>query len=224
MLPMLFAVAGTAVILLASEYLCQKRILKGEFARKFVHIITATFAAFWPLFLSFPQIAILSVLFVVVLVIVKKLNLFTSLKSARRATYGEIWYAVGIGASALIFQDAAVYAIAVLHMALADGFAAVVGVAAKKKTTIFKFNGHTKTIIGSTTFFVISYALNLVYWFALEGSVLNSGGMSVMTPIIFSIVSSTLLTLVEIISPKGSDNVIVPLLAGSLLVIFQTLI
>jgi dolichol kinase len=132
MFGLLLALAGTAIILLLGEYLWRKKILKGEFARKFVHISCATFVAFWPLFISHNLIAAISLLFVLVLLIVKKYKLFKSLRSVQRATYGEIWYALGIGLSALIFNSDAVFAVAVLTMALADGFAAVVGVSFKK--------------------------------------------------------------------------------------------
>ena len=105
MVGMLLAGAGTAAILCIGEWLWQKKILKGEYARKFVHITAATFAVTWPLFISRPGIALLSVIFAAALVTVKKLKLFRSVHAVRRATYGEIWYAISIGLMALIFQD-----------------------------------------------------------------------------------------------------------------------
>lgn len=216
MLQMLFAIAGTAGVLILSEILCQKRILKGEFARKFVHIVTATFAAFWPLFLSFEQIALLSLIFVAVLIIVKQLKLFTSLKSVKRATYGEIWYALGIGVTALIFQNAQIFAVAILTMALADGFAAVVGVGMGKKARRFKINGHQKTWAGTATFLLISFTLNAIYWFVLNPSALSADVTNAVLPLILSGLAATILTCAELLSPKGSDNVIVPVLAGFL--------
>lgn len=155
---MLWAIAGTAIILVAGEYLWYKQILKGEYARKFVHITTATFAAFWPLIMSRYQIVLLSFLFMIVLVIVKKLNLFKSLRGIHRTTYGEIWYAVGIALSAVLFIENAVYAIAVLHMALADGFAAIVGVGMGKKAKKFTYNGSKKSIEGTLTFLAVSFS------------------------------------------------------------------
>lgn len=211
----LLAVFGTGVILLSGEYLWQKEILKGEFARKYVHIGCATFAAFWPLFLSRNQIVFMSLLFVIVLVAVKQLNIFGSLRGIRRTTYGELWYAMGIGACAVLFANDAIYAIAVLHMALADGFAAVVGVGLGKKAKKFKFKTSTKSVQGSLTFMLVSLLLNLVYWVFLA-----TAQYSIASPIVYvlySLTSSMLLSIVEIVAPKGSDNVIVPVTAGFLL-------
>lgn len=217
MLPMLLACAGTGVILLTGEYLSRKRILKGEFARKFVHILTATFVAFWPLFLTHYQIASLSLVFVAMVVVVKKFKLLRSFKAVKRATYGEIWYALGIGIVALLFQSDAIFTIAILQMALADGFAAVVGVGLGKKAIRYRYKNINKSIAGSLTFLLISFTLNLVYWLSIGAGALSAGTVSPVLPVLLSASSAILLTFTEIIAPKGSDNVIVPVLAATLL-------
>lgn len=211
----LLAVFGTAVVLLSGEYLWQKEILKGEFARKYVHIGCATFAAFWPLFLSRNQIVFMSLAFVVVLVAVKQLNIFGSLRGIKRTTYGELWYALGIGVCAVLFANDAIYAIAVLHVALADGFAAVVGVGLGKRAKNFKFKGSTKSLEGTMTFITISFVLNAVYWVGFAGHQFDID-RPIIVPI-YSLVSALILSVIEIVSPKGSDNVIVPVSAGFLL-------
>jgi len=214
MIGILIAASGTAFILLLGEYLWQKRILKGEYARKFVHILAATYAASWPFFISRISIALLSAIFILSLVIIKKTGLFRSMHSIKRATYGEIWYAVGIGVLALVFKDNLVYAVAVLHMALADGFAAIVGVSLNKNAKKFVFNGYTKSIAGSFTFLLISFLLNIFYWTVVAHPTLVTLNLS---PAIYSLISAMALSLAEIVSPKGSDNIIVPALAGFLL-------
>ncbi|HUD81351.1 MAG TPA: hypothetical protein VMR08_01845, partial [Patescibacteria group bacterium] len=213
---MLFAASGTAALLLIGEWLWRKKITKGEIARKFVHITAATFAAFWPLFMNRNDIVILSLLFVAALVVIKKLHIFNSLHSVQRATYGEIWYAISIGVIALVFKDDVIYAIAILHLALADGFAAVIGAGLAKRARNFRFRGCRKSIAGTLTFLIISFALNLSYWaFATHYPINNSG--IYLSPILYSLLSAALLAGTEISAPKGSDNVIVPLLAGGLL-------
>jgi len=213
---MILAAAGTAAILIVGEWLWQKRILKGEFARKFVHILTATFAAFWPLFISRTNIALLSVIFIIALIVVKELKIFNSIRSIKRVTFGEIWYAVGISACALLFKDNTIYAIAVLHMALADGFAAVVGVGLAKKAKNFYFHKSRKSLAGTATFILISFSLNISYWLYFSHFSLSNSAIY-LSPFLYSIICAGILGGVEVISPKGSDNVIIPLLAGVLL-------
>jgi dolichol kinase len=212
----LLAAAGTAAILLIGEYLWQKRILKGEFARKFVHILAAAYAAFWPLFVPLQGILLLGLIFIAVLITVKHLKIFNSVRSIKRVTYGEIWYVAGICASALLFKDHTIYAIAILSMALADGFAAIVGVALNKKAKNFHFMGYRKSVAGSLTFVVISFTLNMYYWVIHMEYPMYGRGI-IVYPIAYSALSALVLAGVEIMSPNGSDNVVVPLIAGTLL-------
>ena len=214
---MVIAIVGTGLILLLGELLWKKRKLKGEYARKFVHILTATFAAFWPLIMNRYQIVIISLLFIFVVIGVKKLKLFKSLRSIRRATYGEIWYAVGIGLTAVLFQSNAVYAIAILHMALADGFAAIVGVGLSTRNNRFKYNGSRKSIEGSLTFVAVSFLLNATYW-AWFAQHPVAGGSAILIAL-YSLTTAVALSGLEIASPKGSDNVIIPVAAGIFLMI-----
>jgi dolichol kinase len=210
---MLFATAVTAAILLIGEWLWRKKITKGEIARKFVHISVATFAAFWPFFMSRFQIVCLGLIFVAVLVVIKQFRIFRSLHSIKRATYGDIWYALGICLVALLFKDNAIYAIAVLHMALADGFAAVVGVGLARKARIFYFRGCRKSVAGTATFFIISFLLNMGYWLIAAHQPVTYGSIFVL----YSLLAACLLAATEITAPKGSDNVIVPFLSGTIL-------
>lgn len=216
MIGLMLAAAGTASALLLGEWLWQKRILKGEYARKFVHITVATFAAFWPLLVTRPQIVFLNFVFICALIVIKKLGLFKSIQSAKRASYGEIWYAIGISLCAILFQDNVIYAVAVLHMALADGFAAIIGTKLEHKAIHFSFRSSRKSCYGTLTFIVISFALNLSYWVFSSNNSLESIGIC-MSPIIYSALAAVLLALIEVISPRGSDNVIVPLGAGFIL-------
>jgi dolichol kinase len=215
MLGFLFAAAGTAAILIIGELLWRAKIFRGENARKFIHIATATYAAFWPFFVERYYIAGLSLVFILALLTVKRLKIFKSIRAVKRSSYGEIWYAVSIGALALVFKQNYVFMIAVLHLALADGFAAIIGKYMAKKAVNFNFNRSRKSLAGSATFFIVSFILNLAYWTLVPNVSLDS--LQALSPIFYSMVSAMLLSAVEIIAPKGSDNVAVPFAAAVLL-------
>jgi phytol kinase len=216
MVGLFLAAAGTALILLVGEKLWQNKTLKGESARKFIHIAAATYAAFWPYFVTRRDIALLSLVFILALIIIKRLKIFKSMRSVRRTTYGEIWYALSIGLLALVFKDNVIYTVAVLHMALADGFAAVVGISLAKNAKNFRFQGSRKSCAGTATFILVSFILNLSYWL-LASRVSLSGSLLNVSPILYSILSAIMLSITEIVSTKGSDNVVVPFAAGILL-------
>lgn len=217
MLELIFAVSGVGLILILGEILWRLKITKGEYARKFVHILTAIFAASWALFMDNQTIILVSMIVVAVVIIVNTYNLFPSIHSIKRATYGEIWFPLGIGVSALIFANPYVYALAVLHMGLADGMAAVVGVSMGKRAGRFTIAGNTKSIAGTLTFIVISFSLYLAYWFYYTAVPVFSENPA--QAVFISLSSALIVATVELVAPKGSDNVLVPLSAGLLAVL-----
>lgn len=216
MLGFLIAACGMAAILLVGELLWRKKIMKGENARKFVHILAAAYAAFWPYFVERPYILLLSLVFVAALIAIKKLHIFNSIQGVKRATYGEVLFALSIGLSAVLIRDNAIYTIALLHLALADGLAAIVGIGMAKRAKNFIFNGCRKSIAGSTTFLLVSLGLNLFYWFVIFGYDFPNFNLA-LSPGLYSLLSAITLTLTEIISPNGSDNFTIPIVSGLLL-------
>src|SRR6185436_5556240 len=123
------AVAVVFLILVFAEYLSRYKGVHSELTRKIVHVLVGMFVAFWPFFLSWQQIQVLSLLFLVVVVISIKLNIFGSIHAVSRNKMGEVLFAVIIGLLAFISSDPWIFAAAMLHLSLADGLAAVIGLA-----------------------------------------------------------------------------------------------
>lgn len=189
----------TFIILCFAELGWRRGWLRNEFGRKFVHILVGSFVAFWPLFLSWYQIIFLSAAFVVVVIGSKYLNIFHAIHSVQRPTWGEIFFAVSVGLLALLTRDGWMYMAALLHMSLADGLAAIIGTRFGKRTT-YTVLGHTKSLIGSATFFIISVAILVGY----------SIGTDTYISLAVLLGTSLIATLLENISPRGFDNITVP--------------
>lgn len=200
------AVGVVLALLLLSEWGWRKHWLHGEVGRKFVHITVGTFVAFWPYFLDWTEIRLLSLAFFVVVLASMHLGVFKAIGSVQRPTYGEIFFALSVGLLTLITTSKGVYAAAILQMALADGFAAIVGgkYGVQNKYHLF---GRTKSLVGSLTFFVVSLALLIGY------SQFSDNGL------IWQYVLACALgaTLLENIAALGFDNLLVPLAVGLLL-------
>lgn len=194
------------VLLMGSELWWRKKQPHNELSRKFVHITVGSFAAFWPWFLSWRQILFLSAAFLVVIGISRYLNLFQAIHAVERATWGEVYFAISVGALALLTHDRLLYMAALLHMSLADGLAAVVGVHFGKSNSYTVFH-HAKSIIGTVTFFVVSLAILFGY------TALRHGGV----PIVDVVVLSAAATAIENLAVFGLDNVVVPLLVAFVL-------
>lgn len=198
-LPIALVCLTVFIALLWAEIGRRKRWLSNELGRKSVHITVGSFVAFWPLFLSWPQIIGLSIAFIVGIVVSRMFNIFSAIHSVQRPTWGEVYFAAAVGLLAFVTQDGWVYMAALLHMALADGLAAVFGVEFGKRSKYVVF-GHAKSLVGSATFFIVSLGIIGGYSYAND---------VIVSPVIFGVIA-LMATALENVSPKGFDNITVP--------------
>lgn len=196
------------VLLIGNEFWWRKKRIHSELSRKFIHITVGSFVAFWPFFLDWDQIKILSIAFVVVVLISKQLNVFQAIHSVNRPTRGEIFFALAVGAIALITEDKWIYMAAVLQMSLADGLAAIIGTryGKSRRYTVF---GHVKSIYGTTTFFVTSILILLGYAY-FAGAPLE---------ILALIGLAAAASVIENVGVEGIDNLLVPVLVAYVLTV-----
>jgi phytol kinase len=206
-MPLLFiaAVALIFLVLCASEFWWRKRKPDSELSRKFIHLSVGSFVAFWPFFLSWTEIRLLSLSFVIVVLISKWLKIFQAIHSVQRPTQGEIYFALVVGLLTFVTHSKGIYAAGLLQMSLADGLAAVVGVRYGKKQRYNVFH-HPKSVIGTLTFFVISFVLLIGY--STLSTAISPGcliGLSIGA------------TALENLAVGGLDNLLVPFLVALVL-------
>lgn len=193
-------VVFTLAVLLFAEWLSRAKHFHSELTRKFVHIVVGTMVAFWPFVLSWGKIQLLSAAFLIVILLSTKFNIFRSIHAVKREAYGEIAFALAIGFLAFICTSKWIFAASMLALSLADGMAAVIGTIYGRKNG-YKVFGRQKSIIGTTTFFVIAFLIVSVYG-------IFSGGHSSLAMLFFL---PLLATAAENLS-GGFDNIVIPVL------------
>lgn len=196
-------------ILVIAEFGVREGWLKNEFGRKFVHITVGSFVAFWPLMLEWSQIIILSLAFIAVIAVSKWLRLFSAIHSVQRPTWGEIYFALTVGILAFVTQDGWIYMAALLHMSLADGLAAIIGIRYGKRGR-YLILGHMKSVVGTLTFLIVSLGI-------LAGYIVGAD-TQLAWPLIAAIALGA--TVLENVSARGLDNLTVPLWVALMLVLF----
>ncbi|HVX47833.1 MAG TPA: hypothetical protein VHA05_00545 [Candidatus Saccharimonadales bacterium] len=194
------------LLLLIGELWWRKQKLNTEFTRKFVHITVGTFVAFWPFFLTWQEIRFLSLAFLIVVGASKYLKVFRAIHTVQRPTWGELFFALAVGAVTFITQDKWIYAAALLQMSLADGFAAVMGTRYGQRFRYIVF-GHAKSILGTFTFLVVSAAI--LAWFARES------GQHLKWTFILDL--SVVASMIENVGVAGLDNLLVPVVVAAAL-------
>ncbi len=188
------------IALVTSEALWRAKILRGEAARKSLHIVIGSYVATWPFYISFSEIQLISAALLVVVLLSRHLKIFHAIIDIKRATWGDILYAIGIGLTATLTDQPWIFAIAILHMSLCDGLAGLIGSQFGKKSR-YTILGQPKSWLGSLVFMVASFAVLSIL---VPGNLLPSlGSYIIFIPIVA--------TLIESIGVYGTDNLMVPL-------------
>jgi phytol kinase len=124
----------------------------------------------------------------------------------QRPTGGELYFALAVGLVTLVTRNKWIYLAALAQMSLADGLAAVMGTRYGKQS--YLVFGHTKSIMGTLTFFAVSLMILGAY---TQLAAVHLGP-------VFVVAAAALAALVENLGVRGLDNLLVPLFIAALLV------
>jgi phytol kinase len=191
----IFATIGVSTLLSRLKW------LDGEGSRKFIHIAVGHW---WFIAMAFFESAlwasVVPLSFVIINYLSYKYTFFKAMeRSGGKEDLGTVYYAVALLILAYLsfsFNQAYLGGIGILTMAYADGFAAIVGKRFPSKRLI-----HNKTLAGSATVFVMSGAVAFVFLSLYQPNQL----------FIHVGVLATAATLIELFSPRGFDNLTLPL-------------
>ncbi len=205
MIRLLIAIAGVGAVLVVVEFLRATKLVRHpETLRKLVHILTGVFAASWAFFLPIYYIQIISITLLLVVLVSKHFSVFRSVHNISRLSYGEELFPVGIFLCATLANSEWIYMAAILHLGLADGVAALMGMRRARRFK-YKVFGQTKSLLGSATFYAVS--LMIVTGVMAADAVHLTG----VTPFVLLWLPAAV-TAVESFAVFGTDNLLVPLL------------
>lgn len=215
MVSLFLALGAVFLLLVMAEYLRRKNIIKGEISRKFVHITVGSFVAFWPFFLTWNEIRLMCVAFIVVVLIDRHLHVLKSVHSVKRKTVGDILFPVGIGLATYISSSPWIFTIAVLHLSLGDGIAAIIG-QTKGRNFAYTIFRQKKSTAGNVAFWLVSVMLTSALLLFMPVELTH-----VALPLLFILPITT--TILESLSIFGMDNVTVPAYVALALSMLQSI-
>lgn len=196
------------VIILTAKLVEKKGV---EASRKYIHIMLANW---WFIFMYFFNnvffASFVPATFVVINYISYKKDLIKVMErsEAEKDGLGTVYYAISLLVLSIltyVFNLSPMVGLCgILIMGYGDGLAGVLG--RKIKSKEYHIGGGKKTLAGSLTMLCISFAIAAVLFF-LVGTTIWYGK---------AILLAVLITIVEAVSVKGTDNLTVPLLAALL--------
>ncbi|GJQ61903.1 MAG: membrane protein [Melioribacteraceae bacterium] len=187
--------------------------------RKLLHFVAITVSAVVPLLLStYIFLKLITLISAILVVISVSSGTLDSIRKDDDKSWGILYFALFYTVSVFILPPGffPYLAVGLLILAVSDSLAALSGSSTKKMKYILTVE---KSYLGSFIFFVSSFIISWlfpVYFSELFG--LESFDQSYL--LIFAFVVSVLLTLIEALSTKGIDNLLIPLFGTILSVIF----
>lgn len=183
-----------------------------EASRKFIHIMLSNW---WFIAMFFFKntfwAAVGPFCFIIINYISYKSNLISVMEREKQDGLGTVYYAISLFLMVIftfgIIKRPEIGLCATLIMGYGDGLASIMGKTVKSYE--YKIGDTKKTVAGSATMFIITFVLIAVFL------------SSIASPlwILKSIIIASILTVVEAVSIKGTDNLTVPVIATLLLAI-----
>jgi phytol kinase len=191
-----------------AEILYYKCKMKAGVTRQIVHIGTGLLCILFPVMLHDHWfVLVLCGSFAICLFLSLQLNFLRSINAIDRISYGSLLYPLAVYGCYIAydyFDDLLFFYLPVLTLGISDPLAAIFG----KQWPYGKFhiNHDTKTVTGSSAFFLSSLvlAITLFYFF-------SPGHNSISRLLSISLLIAVSATFSEAVSIKGLDNITVPL-------------
>lgn len=205
---LIVSIVFIAVIMLAGR-LFEKA--GKEASRKFIHIMLSNWWIIAMVFFESPWIAaLMPAIFVVINYASYKMNLIKVMErdaeDENKESMGTVYYAISLLVLSLItfgpLKNPLIGLCGIAVMGYGDGLAAVIGQSVKSPE--YRVMGNKKTVAGSITMFFVTLLI-------IAGFLQYSSAEYIA---IKSILIASLMTVVEAISIKGTDNITVPLLTS----------
>lgn len=189
-----------------------------EASRKFIHIMLGNWWFIAMFFFTNVWFAIfVPATFVIINYLSYKYNIIKVMERDEKDGLGTVYYAVTLLILAIvsfgIFKNPILGLIPNLIMAYGDGLAAIIGKIAKSKR--YKLGNSKKSFAGSLTMFIIATGLIGGYLMYMKPEIF---WQSAHWPLI-SIMMAFIITAIEAISSKGTDNITVPISSLILLIL-----
>ncbi|MBI2619145.1 MAG: DUF92 domain-containing protein [Ignavibacteriales bacterium] len=206
---LVFVLAGIGALIGAGEGI---RILlrwPPEFTRKLVHVSVGVLVFFAPQIFTVPLPAVvLAVVFIIVNLLAIRFGLLKGMHGTGRPTFGTVYYPLAFLILVLIFwyRQPLIISLSILVLALGDAGAAIVG-ELKRAPATFSLSGDRKSLEGSMTMFLVSFAVLFLGLTQLDPGfgghydyILAAAGIAAATA-----------TAWEALSSRGLDNLSIPL-------------
>jgi dolichol kinase len=206
-------------LLIFNEMVYRRLGLKGEITRKFAHFTATLSTVTFPyLFESHWYVLFLALLFFILLFISRNRTYLKSIHDIDRESLGSFLLPIAIYLTFLVADlenNRFLFILPILVLAISDPIAGILGINLQQynhKINLFGWKLQ-KTWLGSLSFFVSSLIISIIAFY------FNQGAFTLKT-FWLSLMVATVSTLTEMLSWRGTDNLVIPMSVLIVLLIF----
>jgi dolichol kinase len=206
-------------LLIFNEMVYRRLGLKGEITRKFAHFTSTLSTVTFPyLFESHWYVLFLASLFFILLFVSRNRTYLKSIHDIDRESLGSFLLPVAIYLTFLVADlenNRFLFILPILILAISDPIAGILGINLQQynhKIKLFGWNPQ-KTWLGSLSFFVSSLIISIIAFYFNQGTFTFKAFW-------LSLVVATVSTLTEMVSWRGTDNLVIPMSVLIVLLIF----
>jgi len=199
------------LLFVVTDFIKHRFLLDSNNSRKIVHIASCVTVCTFPYTLSNSEIYLICFIFVIITSFTKYRNIFKSIHSVDRTTFGAEAYPIGVLIATYCFLplDRTAFIYGMLVGGFSDSIASVIGKYYKYKEIIVF--GQKKSLGGSLSFFTTTVIISYLFIFIL----------GIELSIISILIIAFILTMAELVQTFGIDNVTIPILSGLTLNYFK---
>lgn len=222
MITALFLAIIILIVTVLSELIGLEGIINRELSRKLPHIIAGIIAAFSVVIIESKLVLLVyGCLSIIVTYLLVQFDILKTIRESQSKSWGMFFLPVAYTFLILFLFpiNKEIIFLSMILFGIADSAAAIVGEFSTHN--YFYLTSDRKSIIGSVIFFCITLFI-LILFFAgiIQFERLTNIFFSLNDIIYFSLATSLILTVIEAISSRGSDNFFIPVFAAILLYIF----
>lgn len=200
------------LLIFAFSEILYRRGLDGKITRKIDHIGGGITSLFLPSLTSVSFVIFLGIAIMILLALFQKRKWLKSLNNKKHIEFGAVAFPLSIALSSILWYNNIrnAFYISVLVMSLADSAGCLFGYFWGNRYKIKKFN---KTLLGSLSFYMVTVLV-------LSFFILPSEPVAIF----LIILGGFMLTITELVTPFGLDNLTVPIIAGYIYIFIRYLI
>ncbi|HMS50326.1 MAG TPA: hypothetical protein PKA02_02720 [Candidatus Saccharibacteria bacterium] len=184
------------------EYLYRKKRINAELSRKMIHVAHGLIIVALSFHINYSAIILLEMATLVLVILARRYRWFgNQYYMVERQSWGELFFPAGIIFIAFLEPTHWLFVVSILHLALADSAAALVGIKYGRRTSYNVF-GQKKSVAGSAAFFAVSVLIMLVALPTLPVG-MDIAASFFLVPLVA--------TIAENVGVYGVDNFLIPL-------------